>query len=540
MTIGPLVPIHRKKKACYLESWSSLSPEELAVALVKNNGGNVGLRLDKYASLDPDSNAARNLCDQWEKEGKIPPTVAWRTASGAIRRLFIAPPGLTRMQIPDLKFDLRHGTGVQDVIPPSYVDDPEKGIKGTYTWLPDQDPDSITPALLPAFVIDFFKKHSSSFSSTCSLNTDTSICKEDARSISLDAGSRDEELFHIALVLFKGGMKYSDVEYIIENLARQCTPPFPEKEVRKKVESAHKRYSNRDKKPITDQVREWVSVTPGDFSVTFCYSDLGSVTPGDKSTVRKALQRMVEEGLIVNIAGKKGMYRPVIRDMARIKLKDANTQGAEIDLRWPFQLENWYKTFPKTINIVAGVTDAGKTAFLLDLVNKNLGRSEIPPIHYFTSEMGADEFYDRASQISGFDADYWDKHLAIWERSTVFEDVLIPDAINIIDNLDLHEDFYQVAGIIHRIWEKLRRGIAIIALHKDSAKEWGKGGQGSAERSRLYLSLEPGNPQKDLPNRMSVLKIKNWRNRLQNIKGKEFRYKLINGCTIRPIEYGDY
>lgn len=539
MKLGPLVPIHRPKKACYLNDWPTLSEAELEIAVAKNNGGNIGLRLDRYASLDPDSIAARNLCDQWEKEGKIPPTVAWRTASGAIRRLFHALPGLERMQIKDLKFDLRHGCGVQDVIPPSFVDDPEKGIKGTYEWLPDQDPDSIDPAPLPEYVLEFFKKHSSSLSFK-NTSTSTNNATDMPRTITLDSGSRDEELFHIALTLFKGGMQYQDVEYIVDNLAAQCTPPFSEKDARKKVESASKRHSNKGDKTITEQVREWVSVTPGDFSVTFCYSDLGSVTPGDKATVRKALQRMVEEGLVVNITGKKGMYRPVIKDMARIKLKDTNTQGAELDLYYPFGLEAWYKTFPKTVMVVAGCPDAGKTAFLLDFVHKNIGREGIPPLHYFTSEMGVDEFVDRASNIPGFDADYWDKHVAIWERSAVFEDVIIPDAINIIDYLDIQAaggEFYDVGKFIHRIWNKLQKGIAIIALQKDSAKDWGKGGLGSAERARLYLSLEPGNPTKGTPNVMKVLKIKNWRNRLTNIKGKEFSFRLTNGCTFKIDDY---
>lgn len=536
MKIGPLVPIKRPSKKCILNDWSILSPEELNAAVVKNNGGNIGLRLDHYASLDPDSMAARNLCEQWEKEGKLPPTVAWRTASGAIRRLYLAPAGLERMQIPDLKFDLRHGSGVQDVIPPSYVVDPEKGIKGAYEWLPDQDPGSIEVAPLPEFVLEFFKTNSLSLSFK---NSSTYVCKEGAKTISLDQGGRDEELFHIALTLFKGGMQYPDVEYIIENLAHQCTPPFSENDARKKVESAHKRYEKQERKPIANQVREWVSVTPGDFSVKDCYLDLGSVTIEDKASTRKAIERMVAEGLVMRIAGKKGMYRPVVSDMAAIKLKDANKQGSEIELKYPFGLEEWYKTFSKTVVIVAGCPDAGKTAFLLDFVYKNLGRPDIPPLHYFTSEMGVDEFLDRASNIPGFNVDYWDKHLSIWERSEIFEDVIMPDAINIIDYLDIQAaggEFYDVGKFIHRIWNKLKKGVAIIALQKDSAKDWGKGGVGSAERARLYLSLEPGNPTKGEPNIMKVLKIKNWRNRLTNIKGKEFPFRLVNGCTFKMVE----
>src|SRR5208337_3433350 len=111
MTIGPFVPIPRKLKKPVIKAWQLLKPEELALAVKANNGGNIGIRLDHYASLDPDSSAARKLCDEWEKEGKLPPTVSWRTASGAIRRLYLAPEGMEGMEIGDLSFELRHGNG---------------------------------------------------------------------------------------------------------------------------------------------------------------------------------------------------------------------------------------------------------------------------------------------------------------------------------------------------------------------------------------------------------------------------------------------
>jgi hypothetical protein len=128
--------------------------------LNKWNGCNLGLRLDNYASIDPDTKAAEMLCDTWEREGKLPPTWAWRTARGIIRRLFLRPEELAdTLTIEAIDLQLRTGNKFYDVIPPSYVKDPKKGIDGHYTWLPDQDPESIDIAHLPPEILKYFQIH---------------------------------------------------------------------------------------------------------------------------------------------------------------------------------------------------------------------------------------------------------------------------------------------------------------------------------------------------------------------------------------------
>lgn len=77
----PLIPIPRGRKGPVLKNWQALAPDQLAQAFLGQNGCNRGVRLDHYAVLDPDTKAAGQLLDGWEQEGKLPPTVAWRTAA---------------------------------------------------------------------------------------------------------------------------------------------------------------------------------------------------------------------------------------------------------------------------------------------------------------------------------------------------------------------------------------------------------------------------------------------------------------------------
>lgn len=157
--IGPILPLPRGGKKCLVKGWSTMAPEALAAELAKRKGCNRGVRLEEYAVLDPDSKAAGELCESWEKNGQLPRTVAWKTAAGNIKRLYRRPPGLEKpLTDKNTSLQLRTGAGFQDVIPPSYVKDPEKGIDGHYEWLPGQDPESIEPALLPDKIIEYFKR----------------------------------------------------------------------------------------------------------------------------------------------------------------------------------------------------------------------------------------------------------------------------------------------------------------------------------------------------------------------------------------------
>lgn len=159
-SLGPIIPIPEGKKGTNLKNWSTLSPAGLA-RIMANHRGNRGQRLDGIASLDPDSPAAVKLCEEWAAEGKLPKTWTYKTARGIIRRMYKRSADLTRpLTIKEINLQLRTGAGMYDVIPPSRVTDAEKGIDGSYEWLPGLDPESTELAELPQEILDYFKAHS--------------------------------------------------------------------------------------------------------------------------------------------------------------------------------------------------------------------------------------------------------------------------------------------------------------------------------------------------------------------------------------------
>ena len=158
--LSPLIPIPRGRKGTNVKNWSGLTPEKLAQEFFKYKNPNRGVRLDKYAVIDPDTPAAMSAVKIWEREGLLIPTPAWRTARGFEKRLYLRPPEFdSLLTIEAIKLQLRAGAGHYDVIPPSYVKDPEDGIDGDYNWLPHLDPESVAPAPLPEPIFDYFKQH---------------------------------------------------------------------------------------------------------------------------------------------------------------------------------------------------------------------------------------------------------------------------------------------------------------------------------------------------------------------------------------------
>jgi hypothetical protein len=183
---------------------------------------------------------------------------------------------------------------------------------------------------------------------------------------------------------------------------------------------------------------------------------------------------------------------------------------------------------PGNIAVVAGEPDSGKTAYLLNIVKDNQHAHEI---HYFSSEMGAMELRSRLELFPDIDINQWSFHAK--ERAANFQDVIRPDGFNIIDFLEIHDAFYTIGGMLKSIHDRLKDGVAVIAIQKGKGVELGRGGSFSVEKPRLYLSLSNDYPGHSI----KIVKCKNWRTS-ENPNGLERRFKLVNGCQL--IELNDW
>jgi hypothetical protein len=299
-------------------------------------------------------------------------------------------------------------------------------------------------------------------------------------------GHRDDDLFHIANSLIRGGAEVNIVRETIEILAKNCEPPFPENEVSAKITSAIQRAGRRDRN-IAQEVNKFVMVTTGHFLITDVYTESQLITKEEKHAAVMELLRLCKSGVIEKFGDKRGSYRVADKDCDDIDVINVNEDDV-LDIKWPFGIESYFRTFPKNIIMIAGEGDSGKSAFLMNFAKMNMNNYKT---HYFSSEMGAMELRDRLSKFDDMNFADWAK-VSFKERAGNFADVIDPDGINIIDFLELHDNFYIVGGLIKAIFDKLKFGIAVIALQKPRGRDEGIGGEKSKEKARLYLSMSPG------------------------------------------------
>jgi hypothetical protein len=412
----------------------------------------------------------------------------------------------TRLDGLDLRADLNYVAA-----PPS-----KNGNGKAYEWTNDQ---SLFD--LKVFSTIGFNSILNIYNSTIYRGTQETVTSVTDRYLCYSDGYRGESLFSVANGLSKGRIAKPDANYIVELLAKNCDPPYDLSKVAKIIESAYDRGKKREQGVLVE-VEEFVSVTSGYYSVTEAALALPALQRG---SIRQAMARLVEKGVIERDPKIDGRFRKIDKNIEEVNWIDIEVK--EIPVKYPFSIHEQFVTMPKNIIIISGTSNAGKSAFLLDFVNKNMEKFK-GKIHYFSSEMGAMELKARILNF-GYDLDFWKGKFKFYERAGNFSDIIKPDEINIIDYLDVTDEFWKVGTYIKDIFDKLNNGIALIAIQKNPEKEYGRGGAMSIEKARLYISIDPG--------KVKLVKAKNWRTDI-NPNGLFKEFKLVKGCSFREIGNG--
>jgi len=248
-----------------------------------------------------------------------------------------------------------------------------------------------------------------------------------------------------------------------------------------------------DKQPIHRKVKAWVQTMPGVFTVTDCYRDLGLVTESDKTAARMSLSRLVQQGLIVRHGDRRGTYR-LVEALSEI-IDHENADDTPLNIILPFGLHKYMEWFPKGIGVVAGDTDAGKTAIMLNLAHDNQGK--FPRVVYIATEMGQALLKRRLQKFcQANDYFYPDAVKGITfhnPRTRNLMDLVEPDAFNVIDYYELSGDqFRDVGGYFRQIYDRLEKGVCFVALQKKFGASLGRAAELAMEKPLLYLTLNRG------------------------------------------------
>lgn len=231
----------------------------------------------------------------------------------------------------------------------------------------------------------------------------------------------------------------------------------------------------------SDKVRKWLDLTDGVFHYTDAARDLQL-----KSTknLRNILTRLCRENVVERIGSMSGTYQRVDSHFTPTTL--FGTSVSEYKCVLPLDLSEIVKVQPGNLIVVAGDSNAAKTWTLLEFCRLNLNTHKI---RYINSEMSDEELNSRLCCYDGrMDLGDWRK-VEFGRIEKNYHHHIVPDAVTIIDFIDIHSDFYRMGEIFKSIHEKLGKGICIVAIQKKMGVPVGKGGEVTKEKARLYVSL---------------------------------------------------
>jgi len=293
--------------------------------------------------------------------------------------------------------------------------------------------------------------------------------------------------------------------------------------------------AKEEKLDVYATVKGWVKEYHGTFSTYDIDRDLGLFTREEKNSRSKALERLHKQRVIERNGSKRGNWRT--KD-SEVELMDVfGASESHVNLPLPLGVSEMVKIYPKSIILIAGEQNAGKSAYVSNVIyniykkdyvhslKKELGVSELE-VWYFNSEASAEELKSRWSNFEDFQIF---RNVKVVSRSNNFQDVIAPDGINIIDYMEIYDNFWEIGTWIRQVYEKLERGIAIICIQKKSGGDMGRGGEITAEKPRLYLSLKSNVPHGGI---CKIVKAKAFVDPTDNPNGKEIDYKLIQGAAF--------
>lgn len=479
--------------------------------------------------LDADSQAGYDALQEFISDSIVIPTS--KTPKG-YHHFFKYIPGISNnirgLQDTDIKND-----GGYVLVPPS------KNYAGGYQWIQGLNIENVLPPEAPGFLVDtlsavthadlnsmYYKIDHYPYIECPQDNQNTSNQQLSTMSTSVHIdftkGCRDNSLFHVANCLVKGHMDTANVRKCLQFLAANCEPPFPENQIEAKIQSALHRAKNRDLN-ITQEIRELILSTSGNMSSTYVHTCLQLSTRSEKKTASMALSRLVDEGLIERTGKRAGEFRILEEQSAAVDWCSAETESA--DLKLPFELSEMVIVSPGDIILFMGAQNAGKSAVLMNVAKEN--RDEYN-VHYFSSEMGAGKFKRRMSRFRYISVDQM-KSIKFYPPEKIkgnYADHIRPGKgnLNIIDYVEMHDRFWEISKTLDDIYRRLNGAICVAAIQKEPGREYGRGGSFTQEKPSLSISIDKGIA--------TITKCKEWDDSKENPNGKQYHFKILDGCEL--------
>lgn len=345
-------------------------------------------------------------------------------------------------------------------------------------------------------------------------------------------GTRDDDIFHAAFSLAKGGSSQNFIAQAVDILSKGCEPPLSESEVKIKLESAFKRVYSKNRNWAAE-VRDLISSTSGHISSTFIHMSLQlpQNDPLPRKAVSAELSRLVESGRLER-SGKAGDFRIVEESVLDVDLNNINTKNRWLDLWLPFDLHNVCQIAKGSVIMFAGSYGAGKTTVLMNVCKYNMQKWNT---HFLSTEINADEFIGDAELHEDMAIEKWRKYTKfkdLYDKSIVDNIYGGDNDLWIVDYFQELETPYAIAQTLRSAHAKLGgRGVLVGAIQKPPGRDEGYGGAFGNFIPNLSVSIEQGTAK--------ILKCRNWHPTFKAVHGspvgREYKYILVEKSELRVV-----
>jgi hypothetical protein len=416
------------------------------------------------------------------------------------------------------------GDGGYIVAPPS-----QNSHGQVYQWLEGLGFQDTAPQELPSTMVFSLKGGvwGGKDGSKCSIQQESYTTQDYNAYKILQDGNRDQDLFNIGMALADGKYRRSELVQVLKVLARNCNPPFPPDELEVKIKSVFGRISVKDRN-LMDEVREWCLLQKGSFKTTDIRHELQITTKQEIKNLSVIVNRLQDNGIIEKFGDMRGAYRTK-DERDKLEMRFIEEDIPEFDVKLPFGLSRIVSIYPKNIIIIAGSKSAGKTSMLLQIAQANQDAHEVV---YLNSEMGDEEWSIRLKKMGIYKKE--DKKFRAFGVHKNFHDMMDGSKkIFMVDYLEIHDKFYEIAKPIRLIHEAIKDGICFIGVQKKQGDLMARGGDFSMEKSRLYLSMDFLKDQRCT--QMTIVDAKSPKIP-ESPRGWYKRIKIIDGAYMEAID----
>ncbi len=265
-----------------------------------------------------------------------------------------------------------------------------------------------------------------------------------------------------------------------------------------------------------------------------------------KKAIRNILEYQEKVGKISRINGKRGHWEVVESDPTVMDLLGDDEEPLNFWL--PLGISDYTVIHPGNIIAIIGSTNSAKTLFQLTITRENWlnthtrknpipsfinkrERGVAPKAVYLNSEMSKSEIKKRIRDF-GDDPAEWAQHVNFIRRSHSFDKVILPEGLNLIDYLEVRDDFFLAGKYLSDIHDRLESGLAVVAMQKKQDAPFAKGGEMTLEKPRLAINLDRNDQHGFI---CTIVKLKEPKDFKNNIQGMQRDYVISRNAEIIPI-----